>query len=93
MHYRGRSSTLLLASTLLALTVCLLASCSTTPPEPTTDTEPEVLSQEAIEKRVKSLVDQARASQSPQREGYLLQAAELLVDQNELDWARNLFRP
>lgn len=90
MHYRGRSSTLLLASTLLALTVGLLASCSTTPPEATTDTEPEVLSQEAIEKRVKSLVDQARDAQPPEREGYLLQAAELLVDQNEFDWARNL---
>lgn len=88
MHYRGRSSTLL-ASTLLALTVCLLASCSTTP-GPSTEGEPEALSQEAIEKRVKSLVDQARDSQSPQREGYLLQAAELLVDQNEFDWARNL---
>ncbi|WP_347330817.1 penicillin-binding protein activator [Marinimicrobium locisalis] len=89
MHYRGRSSTLL-ASTLLALTVCLLASCSTTPPEPSTGDDPEALSQEAIEKRVKSLVDQARDSQSPQREGYLLQAAELLVDQNQFDWARNL---
>lgn len=77
------------SSTLLALSVWLLASCGTTPP---TDTpaDDQALSQEAIEARVKERVDQARNSQSPEREGYLLEAAELLVDQQEFDWARNL---
>src|SRR5690554_2272945 len=77
------------SSTLLAQSVWLLASCGTTPP---TDTpaDNQALSQEAIEARVKERVDQARNSQSPEREGYLLEAAELLVDQQEFDWARNL---
>ncbi len=74
---------------LLALSVWLIASCSSTPPMET-PADDGSLSQEAIEARVKSLVDQARGSQSPERERYLLEAAELLVDQQEFDWARNL---
>lgn len=83
MQYRGY------LCTLLALSVWLLASCSSTPPMEA-PAEDDPLSREAIEARVKTLVDQARESQSPEREGYLLEAANLLVDQEEYDWARNL---
>lgn len=84
MHYRG------LLCTLLASTVWLLASCSGTLQPQSGDFTDHPLSEEAINARVKSLVDQARDSESPQREGYLLQAADLLVAQEEFDWARNL---
>ena len=89
MHYRGPLGTLSALSAWL-LVVWLLASCSSTPPSETGPQGEELLSREAVEARIKSLVDEARASQSPQRERYLLEAADLLVDQQEFDWARNL---
>lgn len=85
MHHRG------LLCTLLALSAWLLASCSSTPqPEEDIDLTGDPMSQEAINERVKNLVDRARDSESPERERHLLQAAELLVAQEEFDWARNL---
>lgn len=87
MHYRG------LLCTLLALSAWLLASCATTPPPDTLDPSQDVLSEEQINARVTELVEKAREAQSPEREDFLLQAAELLVHQERYDRARNLLTP
>jgi len=87
MYYRG------LLCTLLALSAWLLASCATTPPPDTPDPAREDLTEEQIDARVTELVDRAREAQSPEREDFLLQAAQLLVQQQRYDRARNLLTP
>ncbi|MDQ2075075.1 penicillin-binding protein activator [Marinimicrobium sp. ABcell2] len=75
---------------LAALMALALASCGSTPTQSTFTDDPVTLSAEQIEARVRELVDSARASSGPERDDYLLRAAELLVQQQENDWARNL---
>lgn len=75
---------------LLVLAALLLTSCASAPPEPDASQSDASLSDEEIEARIKQLVDRARDSDSPERENYLLEAAELLVEQNEPSRARNL---
>lgn len=84
MYYRG------LSCTLLALCVWLLASCATTPPPDAPLAEDEPLTEEALNARVSELVDRARESESPERENFLLEAAQLLVNEQEYSRARNL---
>lgn len=75
---------------LLLLAALMLASCASAPPEPDADQRGDTLSSEEIDARIKQLVDRARNSDSPERENYLLEAAELLVEQNATTRARNL---
>ena len=70
----------------IALTL-LLSSCGNQPrmrEAANTATDVEVAEQ------VRLLLDQADASQSPDRDRYYLEAATLLATINEFDWARNL---
>lgn len=77
-------------ATLCLLLLGLLAGCSTPGRQAPESTPDEELSQEAVEQRVRETVARARESQSPERERHLLSAGELLVAQEEFDWARNL---
>lgn len=76
---------------LAALLVWGLASCSSNPPAPPPESAaPDALSEAALADRIRTLIDRARASQSPERERFLLQAGELLVTQQEYERAHNL---
>ncbi len=75
---------------LLILAALMLASCASGPPQPDGTQSEALLSDEEIEARINQLVDRARNSASPERENYLLEAAQLLVEQNETTRARNL---
>ncbi len=75
---------------LLLLAALLFAGCASAPPEPDASQLEGSLSSEEIEAKIKQLVDRARNSESPERENYLLAAAELLVEQHENTRARNL---
>lgn len=75
---------------LLILAALLLAGCASAPPEPDATRGEASLSDEQIEAKIKQLLDQARSSDSPERENYLLDAAALLVEQSETTRARNL---
>jgi hypothetical protein len=74
----------------LTAATLLLTACGSQPPRPAAGDEPARLTAEQLNARVKSLVDQARESNTPERENLLLQAAALLVEQDDNDWARNL---
>ncbi|WP_111643207.1 penicillin-binding protein activator [Marinimicrobium alkaliphilum] len=77
---------------LIATLLALLAACGTQPPHPD-DAEPhdpEAATAEATRQEANALVEQARASQSPEREQQLLRAAELLAELEDTSWARNL---
>lgn len=77
---------------LVALMALALASCGSTPSKPSYD-DTSALSSEQVEARVRELVDAARTSSGSERDNYLLQAAELLIQQQEITWARNLLTP
>src|SRR5690625_7397123 len=51
------------------------------------------MSSEQVEARVRELVAAARASSGSERDNYLLQSAELVVQHQEITWARNLLTP
>src|SRR5690606_14041194 len=73
-----------ITGTLIVLLAFILASCSS---QPTSD-KPGSVSSSAP--KVKPLLEQASQSASPERERLMLQAAELLIARNDIDWARNL---
>jgi uncharacterized protein len=75
---------------LAALMALALASCGSTPTQPSHSGDAVTLTSEQIDARVRELVDRARASSGSERDDYLLQAAELLVQQQENSWAKNL---
>lgn len=77
---------------LIALMALVLTSCGNTPTRPSYD-DTAAMSSEQVEARVRELVAAARASSGSERDNYLLQAAELLVQHQEITWARNLLTP
>lgn len=72
------------------LLVILFASCSSAPriADEADTAEVEI----AVAEQVRLLLNQASTSESPDRDQLYLQAAGLLANNNELDWARNLLR-
>lgn len=77
---------------LVALMAIALAGCGSTPTRPSYD-DITALSSEQIEAQVRELVGAARTSTGAERDNYLLQAAELLIHQQEITRARNLLTP
>ena len=76
----------------LALVTWLLSACASPPqqtqaPDPAADRE-----QLAPDEQIAALLDQARATSSPKREAYLIQASQLMVEQGDYTAARNLLR-
>src|SRR5690554_6723402 len=67
------------------LLTCVLASCGTQPSQGERDSSTGSSAAE-----IQPLLEQARASTSPERERLILQAADLLVSQQDYDWARTL---
>lgn len=74
----------------IALLAAILASCSNQPRQSTQLHVPGEMSQAQLERRVGELVQQAREASVSQRTGYLLEAAELLLGEDEPEWAFNL---
>ena len=64
-----------------------LAGCGQAPTLP--DNRPKGMDQSSIDD-VKQLLELAQTNTSPLQETYYLQAAQILAQQNEYDWARNL---
>src|SRR5690606_36546939 len=65
---------------------CVLASCGTAPSQ--SGRGSSTATSAAAE--IQPLLEQARATTSPERERLILQAADLLVSQQDYDWARTL---
>ncbi|MDO3388402.1 penicillin-binding protein activator [Gilvimarinus sp. SDUM040013] len=80
---------LILATTAIAL---LLASCSTQVEKGSTSAPDSALNQNALERQINNLVRQARQAPARERPQILLQAAQLLLEQNQNDWAYNLIQ-
>jgi len=76
----------------LALIAWLLTACAS----PTQQTQAPALAadpeQLAVEEQIAALLDQARTHRYPERESYLIQASQLMVDQGDYTAARNLLR-
>ena len=72
----------------LLLGTLLLASCGSQPlvKDESDSKVPDV----EVAEQVRDILDLANASQSPERDQYYLQAAQLLAQIEEYDWARNL---
>jgi len=70
----------------VALLTCVLASCATQPSQGGRDSSTGTSSAAEIQ----PLLEQARQSTSPERERLILQAADLLIGQQDYDWARTL---
>src|SRR5690606_22911238 len=68
------------------LLTCVLASCGTAPSQ--SGRGSSTATSAAAE--IQPLLEQARATTSPERERLILQAADLLVSQQDYDWARTL---
>lgn len=77
-----------LAATALAL---LISSCANQTGR-NQDASPPMANQGALEQKVNALVRQARQAPSQQRPQILLQAAQLLLEQDQSDWAYNLIQ-
>lgn len=76
----------------LAAVTWLLTSCASPPPQPEIPGLSADQEQLAPDEQIAALLDQARTSSSPEREGYLIQASQLMVDQGDYTAARNLLR-
>ena len=72
---------------ILLLFIGILVSCESTQQQTQQDTEQTDI---VIAEQVREILDLANASQSPERDQYYLQAATLLAEIDETDWARNL---
>ncbi|MBU2885391.1 penicillin-binding protein activator [Gilvimarinus agarilyticus] len=70
----------------------LLASCSNQVDKPETDSGTQTLSESALEEKVNNLVRQARQASATERPKILLDAAQLLLEQDQDDWAFNLIQ-
>lgn len=70
----------------------LLTACAAPPQQTQAPDLAEGQELLALDKRIASLLDQARTSASPKRETYLIQASQLMVDQGDYTAARNLLR-
>lgn len=68
----------------------LVAACSG--PAPKTDTDSAGSAQSSLDNRVGALLTQARQAPPPERPGYVLEAAELLLSEQQPDWAYNLLQ-
>jgi outer membrane PBP1 activator LpoA protein len=82
-----------LARVLSVLSLGLLLTACAPQSTRTGSTDEGNASSQALERQVNKLVDKARQGSPSERTDYLLQAAELLQQQGQTDWAYSLLQP